>query len=456
MGKGAPKAPAAPDPAATAAAQTATNKETAYWNAALNNVNQITPYGSLTYKQTGGGPQYNMEAYNSALSAFNNSAASGNVGSNSANQWTYDGYNYEIKDGNLLRNGTNIGVWNPNAIGAGQYGAPTGAGTSAGGGGATMPQLKDFLISDDAPPQFTSTIELTPEQQAILDRQTSNQKALVDLGGEQLGRIRDSVSTPFSFGALPSYGEQDQTAASARAEEALMSRMNPQFQRDEEAMRTRLINQGIGQGSQAYNTEMERFNQAKNDARMQAVLSGQQYGSTELADALRRRNQGIQEYTTQRNAPLNEYIGLTSGVQVQSPQFNSQNYQGTQPVDYAGLLNNQYQAQLGQYNSKVASNNSTTGGILGLGGSLLGSFAAPGGLFGFSDSRLKQDIMEIGEENGHKLYEFSYIPKVKKSGRFIGVMAQDVEKYMPEAVIEVEGFKAVNYSMLGLQMREVA
>jgi hypothetical protein len=85
----------------------------------------------------------------------------------------------------------------------------------------------------------------------------------------------------------------------------------------------------------------------------------------------------------------------------------------------------------------------------------IGNLASIGSAI-FSDARLKKDIIEIGEKNGHKLYEFSYIPKVKKSGRFIGVMAQDVEKYMPEAVTEIEGFKAVNYSMLGLEMMEAA
>lgn len=62
MGKSSPKAPAAPDPVATANAQTASNKETALWNAALSNVNQMTPYGNLVYTKTGGSstepPQY--------------------------------------------------------------------------------------------------------------------------------------------------------------------------------------------------------------------------------------------------------------------------------------------------------------------------------------------------------------------------------------------------------------
>ena len=49
MGKRAPAAPPTPDPTAVAAAQTASNIQTAQANAALNRVNQITPQGSLTY-----------------------------------------------------------------------------------------------------------------------------------------------------------------------------------------------------------------------------------------------------------------------------------------------------------------------------------------------------------------------------------------------------------------------
>lgn len=48
-----PSAPPAPDPAATAAAQAAYNKETAIATQQLNMVDQKTPQGSLTYKQVG-------------------------------------------------------------------------------------------------------------------------------------------------------------------------------------------------------------------------------------------------------------------------------------------------------------------------------------------------------------------------------------------------------------------
>jgi len=352
VGKKAPKAPAAPDPVATAAAQTATNKETAIANAQLGMINQYTPYGNLIYSKRG--------------------------------------------------------------------------------------------VSAEGIPEYDSRITLSPEQQQLLNMQNQGDIGTYQLGLNQLGRISNSVNTPFSYDGIASYGEQDQTAAAQRAEEAIMSRLNPQFQRDEEALRTRLINQGIGQNSEAYNREMERFNQTKNDARMQGILAGQQYGNAELQAALQRRQQAIQEYTTQRNAPLNEYSALTSGTQIQNPQFQSSQSGNMQPVDYAGMVNNQYNANLGAYNSQVASNNSARGSFLGTLGSLGGAWIA-------SDIRLKRNIKPVGERGGHKLYEFSYIGS---ADRFIGVMAQDVEKYMPEAVRDV-GHKEVNYAMLGIEMRRV-
>lgn len=365
MGKKSPKQPTSPDPAQTAAAQTATNKETAYYNALLANMDQSTPYGNLTYQ--------------------------------------------------------NLGT--PEA------------------------------------PKFTSTINLSPEQQQLYNTTTASDNALASLGYDQIGRIRDSVSTPYSYSGIGNEISADDIATQqSNAEAAYLSRLNPQFQRDEEALRSRLINQGIGQGSQAYQREMDTLNQMKNDARTQAVLAGQQYGGTAQQQALQRRNQGIQEYDAQRNAPLNEYIGLTSGSQIVNPQFASGGNQGTQPVDYANLVNQNYQAQMGQYNANLAAKNNTSSSLFGLGGSVLGGFAgspvgsaAIAGLF--SDIRLKENIKHVGEENGFPIYKFNYINIPEKT--FTGVMAQDVENIMPEAVIESEGYKKVNYDMIGVTMREL-
>lgn len=53
FGKSAGSPPAAPDPTTVANAQGTANVDTAIAQSALNNVNQVTPYGNLTFNQTG-------------------------------------------------------------------------------------------------------------------------------------------------------------------------------------------------------------------------------------------------------------------------------------------------------------------------------------------------------------------------------------------------------------------
>lgn len=360
MGKkgGGGSAPAAPDPVATAQAQGAANKETAYWNALLNQVNQNTPYGSITYTRSGGG-------------------------------------------------------------------------------------------SGTEPPQITATTTLSPEQQQILNSQNNLELGLSDLANSQLSRIAGSVNTPYSYDSLgDSFTADDFSRAQSAGQDAIMSRLNPQFARDEEALRTRLINQGIGQGSDAYNREFDLFNQAKNDAMTQAVLQGANYAGNIQNQALQRRQQQIGEYTTTRNAPLNEAIALMSGVQVQNPSFNNLNYGGAAPADISGEINQNYKNQLSQYNARQAAANNRSSALFSLGGTL-GAAAMP---LMFSDRRLKENARKVREENGFNIYEFNYIGDDK---RYEGVMAQEVQEIMPDAVAEINGFLAVDYSKIGVEMREV-
>ena len=88
-------------------------------------------------------------------------------------------------------------------------------------------------------------------------------------------------------------------------------------------------------------------------------------------------------------------------------------------------------------------------GALGIGAGLLGKSA-----LWTSDRRLKQDIVQIGVyPNGLPKYLFAY--RQDPTRKFIGVMADDVEKYMPAAVIEIDGYQHVDYAMLGLALEEV-
>lgn len=91
------------------------------------------------------------------------------------------------------------------------------------------------------------------------------------------------------------------------------------------------------------------------------------------------------------------------------------------------------------------------GGALGL-GSLAANFAMPGvggiSAFGnmFSDARLKEDIHQVGTTNdGQNLYSYRYKGDPTPH---VGLMAQEVEKTNPDAVIEhPSGFKMVNYDL---------
>lgn len=71
----------------------------------------------------------------------------------------------------------------------------------------------------------------------------------------------------------------------------------------------------------------------------------------------------------------------------------------------------------------------------------------------FSDKRLKTDIEKVGERNGFNLYSFRYKWSPVK---FIGVMAQEVQKLLPEAVGERDGFLTVDYGKLGFDMEVAA
>lgn len=88
-------------------------------------------------------------------------------------------------------------------------------------------------------------------------------------------------------------------------------------------------------------------------------------------------------------------------------------------------------------------------------GTALGAWAG-GGFKLPSDRRLKMNIEHVGhdERTGLPLYDFEY--KHEPGVRYRGVMADEAEVYMPEAVVTGrDGFKRVDYGMLGIHFGEV-
>jgi len=82
--------------------------------------------------------------------------------------------------------------------------------------------------------------------------------------------------------------------------------------------------------------------------------------------------------------------------------------------------------------------------VQGLGA--LGSIASIAGpLISLSDERLKRDVSRIGERNELGVYLFRYL---WSPVWHIGHMAQEVIKVRPDAVVEIDGYLAVDYGAL--------
>lgn len=261
--------------------------------------------------------------------------------------------------------------------------------------------------------QLTATQQLSPEQQRIYNINQQTKGQIAQIGLDQSKRIGDLLGSPIDL---------SNDAVEGRINELAMKRLNPQLQQQEDALRTRLANQGLQPGSQAWNAEMQRLGQTSNDAINQLLLQG--------------RAQSVQEILAQRNQPINEISALMSGSQVSQPNFVGTPQASVGAPDYTGLVAQNYQSQLGAWNAQNQQSNAMMGGLFGLAGTLGSAF--------ISDRRLKTDIERIGAlANGLPVYSFRYI---WGGPAHIGLMAQDVEQVNPDAVIDMGGFKAVDYA----------
>ncbi len=266
-------------------------------------------------------------------------------------------------------------------------------------------------------PRYTQTTTFSPEQQAIFDKSQAAQTNLAGIAEDQSGRVAETLSDPFEF------NNQD---AADWAYDLAMSRLRPEMENRQANLRDQLINSGLRPGTQAYDTEMSRIGRVDNDMMNQLMLGG--------------RSQAFSEALAERNQPLNELSALLSGSQVSNPaQMSSAAPQvGVGGVDYSGMVQNNYNNQMQQYQMQMQNRGGMLGGLFGLAGTL-GAAAIP------SDERLKTGIRRVGStDEGLPIYTYRY----KAGGPTqMGVMAQDVAQMQPHALGPiVHGFGSVRYS----------
>lgn len=155
---------------------------------------------------------------------------------------------------------------------------------------------------------------------------------------------------------------------------------------------------------------------------------------------------------------MNAYQGQQAAQQgvINAGQLQDQNAQQQLTADFTkwqsedmapwtrlGLLQSAAAGSAGNYGTNTQTATQPFNALQGIG--------AVGSLFtGKSDIRLKEAIEPVGWKNGFTVYEFTY---TGKPDRLKGVMAQEVVRTRPEAVIiEDDGFYAVHYGMLGMEM----
>ena len=156
-------------------------------------------------------------------------------------------------------------------------------------------------------------------------------------------------------------------------------------------------------------------------------------------------------------------VGLLSGIGGQQQQFQQQalNQAYGQYADAMGYGQKQL-GLLSQAAGLIPQQSTTTqtgqqktgaGDVLGTAAQLAAAIWSGGGTLFGSDERMKKDITFIGKEKGHNIYSWNWNDKAKSIGwdKFptVGVIAQEVKKYMPEAVIQdANGYYKVNYGVL--------
>ena len=203
------------------------------------------------------------------------------------------------------------------------------------------------------------------------------------------------------------------------------------------------VAQNFGQGLTASNAQNAAIQQNQNAAIQQQQLANaaqlQQYNEN-LGTAQFGNNAATQSLQTQlalRNQPLNEITGLMSGSQLQMPQFQGYNPTNIAPAPVFAGAQAQGAADMQKYGIQQSGANAQTSGLYSLAGA-----AAP---LMFSDRKLKSNIERIGTHKlGIGLYEYDIFGERQQ-----GVMADEVEKVMPEAIVmHPSGYKMVNYGLL--------
>jgi len=438
MGGGKGGSPDAPNYVAAATEQGEQNRQTFLEGLSATRINQSNPYGSQQWKYTGPdrGPQPTWETFQGLVGKpirdTNNQIleeavgrAGGRIGS----------YGWATDDLNQMFT---------NAIINSPY-------TEDQAKRDYDEALRKYNSTSNAPGTWTLETTLSPEMQKIYDTgYGAYTNAASRLAGNQLDESKLIPKSDWQRlnTALGGDGSQYTDAYYNKATRLL----GDKYGQEEQALRSQLLNSGLSEGTEAYNTQFQNFMDAKNrnyaDIADQAILSGSTIKNQDinsLISALTAQDQArgadLQQQSYLRNLPLADAQMILQGLQV--PSFTGGGGQGGgqgggfEGGDFMSALQNQYGANLDQWNAQQANRQNTANTAMSL--ATLAYLS--------SDRRLKSNITSTGRKTSKGFNLYSY---TKYGQPEVGVMADEVQLVLPDAVIEMpSGYLAVDYSKVG-------
>lgn len=263
------------------------------------------------------------------------------------------------------------------------------------------------------PDSWNATTTLSPAEQQNLNYTNQGQNIYGQAAVNQLQSAAGTLSTPFTSnapdltagatqGALQSYQgalnanaqpvNTDYNAVRQQAIDAANSRLQPQQQMQEEDLRSRLLNSGITEGSEAWNNAYRQYNNSVNDAQQQTILNAENLTGQSISQTGQLRqipigeagqigsiagnignlgNTQMQQSLGLYNQPLNTASALLTGSQIQQPNFTNVPQTNVSPTDYIGAQGQALGQQNVGYNAQLQAANANKTGMYGLGATAL-------------------------------------------------------------------------------------
>ena len=304
---------------------------------------------------------------------------------------------------------------------------------------------------------------LSPEQA----REVEAAGGLAEQARQMQAGYQDAA-TPIAQKAMEQYGGLSALQTQA-AQEAYgrSGRLSPeQLRSSQQAAREAAAASGRIGGNAAISAEVMNREQALAQRRAEAAQYGgiAQQGAMGLAglsqdienQRLARQSGllsqasslGTQAYNLGQNF-YSPGLGLLGGTPVSAQQVGPQLFSPDAFLNL-GAANRQniLSADAATQQARASYSSGLFSGLGALGGGIASGAGSAGGIMGLikSDRRVKQNIKVVGRtDSGLPVYTYQY---KGQNVTQMGVMAQDVEMVNPEAVVEINGIKHVDYNRI--------